>query len=73
MKRETGEVHISPEYEMMEEFLYKNKIPFEEKRQWNINFFNFQTKEEAEHLMCSLIKPNRGINLKGNPAYDLMM
>ena len=75
MVRENGEIHTSPQYEMMEEFFCRTRIPFEEK-QWNVNFFEFQTEVEAKRF---IILRNRvgirtpHISLKGNPAYDLMM
>lgn len=53
MIRNNGEIHYSKEYETMEEFFMKTKIPFEEKK-WNINFFERQSKDVA--MALALVK-----------------
>jgi len=53
MKTKDKQIHISQEYEMMEEFFMRTKIPFEEK-EWNINFWDFQIKEEAIYKVMQL-------------------
>ena len=53
---------VSPEYEMMEEFFQRTKIDFEEKI-WNVNFWDFQTKNEAIEHSLMLRNDNKPISV----------
>jgi len=51
-----GKYEVSPEYEMMEEFFMRTKIDFD-KKIWNVNFWDFQTKEEAQSFVRQQDRP----------------
>lgn len=64
--RENRKVCISQRYEMVEEFDARyNQRPYPHK--WNLEIFEFQTKEEAKDFQVRLVK-----ELAGDPTVNTM-